>query len=133
MIVADLIAALLIAFVLSLLFVAVPPGRRGLGFPAFFLLVLVATWVAGLWVQPFGPLIYGVAWLPFLMAGLLIALLLSAAVPPRDETPPRDRPGEAPRPASRIDLAAEGVAAIATVWLWIFIVVAGIAIVMAYV
>jgi len=57
----------------------------------FFLVVFLFSWGGGLWITPFGPTGYGVSWLPFVMMGLVAALLLSAATPrlERRKTPSR--------------------------------------------
>lgn len=89
----DLIFALIIAVLLTLV-IAVLFGRRGpwASISIFFLVVFLAAWAAGKWIHPVGPAWYGVFWLPFLMFGLVVALLLAAAIP--YETPLRERRGE---------------------------------------
>ena len=47
----------------------------------FFALIFLFSWGGGIWIAPFGPMGWGVAWLPFLVMGLFMALLLSAATP----------------------------------------------------
>ena len=49
----------------------------------FFLVVFLASWAGGAWLSPFGPALWGTAFLPFLFVGLIFALLLAAAAPPR--------------------------------------------------
>ena len=60
----------------------------------FFIIVLLVAWVGGVWIEPVGPPLWGVYWIPFLGMGLLIALLLAAATP-------------APRPPKRLPEARE--------------------------
>lgn len=48
----------------------------------FFVVVLLVTWAGGVWLTPMGPAVRGFYWLPFLMAGLLVSLLLAAATLP---------------------------------------------------
>jgi hypothetical protein len=76
MIVPGIFFSFAIALVLSLVFAAVI-RRRGprVGFFWFFLLIFLATWAIGVWVQPFGPSLWGGYWLPFLIAGFIVALL----------------------------------------------------------
>ncbi len=94
MIVADLLIALAIAIILTMIFM--PQWRKyqpsgtlaGLaGFLWFFVLIFLASWLGGVWIPPVGPSIWGVYWFPFLMMGLLFALLLAAAAPPRRPRP----------------------------------------------
>ena len=79
----DLIFALIIALLLvalfSILFQIRGPWNNLLW---FFLIVLLVTWAGGIWLSPMGPPIRQFYWLPFLVAGLIIALLLAAATIP---------------------------------------------------
>ena len=94
MIIIDLILALIIALILTSLLVPLGrfhsprTGERGLiGFVFILFLLFVFTWAGGLWVAPFGPVIFGVTWMPFVLAGLILALILAAVLPRRE--PPR--------------------------------------------
>jgi hypothetical protein len=51
----------------------------------FFVVVLLATWAGGVWLTPVGPAVGGFYWMPFLMAGLIVSLLLAAATIPAKE------------------------------------------------
>lgn len=85
--------AFAIAFVLSVIFGAAfrweRPGHPGLWHSIFFLFVIIflATWAIGGWVAPVGPSVSGISWLSFLIIGLIVALILAAAVPPRRRRP----------------------------------------------
>jgi len=35
--------------------------------------------MGGIWITPFGPLLWGITWLPFLLSGLIVALIFAAA------------------------------------------------------
>ena len=61
-------------------------------FWTFILVLIMAGVAASVWVEPFGPMIYNVAWMPVLFVILLFALLLAAVTPPRYRTkdPARD-------------------------------------------
>jgi len=48
----------------------------------FFLVVFLAAWTGGIWFIPLGPPIWEVYWLPYLIVGLIFALIMVAAVPP---------------------------------------------------
>ena len=47
----------------------------------FFLVIFLFSWGGGSWIAPFGPMGWGVAWLPILFMGIFMALLLTAATP----------------------------------------------------
>lgn len=85
----DVLVALIVGLFLTLLFTMAfrTKGPWGNVF-LFFLLVSLTAWAGGLWLYPFGPTIYDVNWVPFLIPGLLIAILLAAVTPIKDE---RDR------------------------------------------
>lgn len=76
--------ALLIASALSALF-----GGRGVSrvgtWPVFlflFLILLPMTWAGGIWIAPFGPVLWDGYWLPFVAVGILVALMMAALAPP---------------------------------------------------
>lgn len=52
------------------------------GFIPFFVVLFFATWAGGLWLFPFGPAMFGVTWMPFLLFSLFVALLLAATPQP---------------------------------------------------
>lgn len=57
---------------------------RAAFWPAFmfvFLIVLAVTWAGGIWTAPFGPPLWGSYWLPFLIVGFVVALLIAAMIP----------------------------------------------------
>lgn len=76
-------------------------------FWTFLLILILAGLAASVWIEPFGPPIYNVAWAPILVVILLFALLLAAASPPsyrtgyhREENVPE--PGEKDAPVLAI-------------------------------
>jgi hypothetical protein len=84
MFISELLFALIIAFIFSLVFgMAFCGYGLGMGFFLFFIVLFLMTWVGGIWVTPFGPLWFGVPWLPFLFVGLLIALIMTVLAPDR--------------------------------------------------
>ena len=110
----DLIFALVIGFLLTLLFALLFNARGPWEvFWPFLLIVVLGAWVGGVWFEPFGPVMYDVAWLPFVFAGLLFALLLAATTPPKP-APRRAElePGEA---------AAEVGLAVFSIFFWVLI------------
>lgn len=84
----QLVFAILVAAVFSLLFVL---GLRRPGpwnnFVIFFLIIVLTVCAAALWVGPVGPAFYGIYWLPLIVVGLFVAILLASMRPP-----PRRRP-----------------------------------------
>jgi hypothetical protein len=120
-----LIAELLIALVFGIILAALltyplrreGPGPVG-GLVFFFLLLFLAIWAGGRWLRPAGPPVYGVSWLGFLFVGILVALILAAAVPPRR---PPVRPAE---PAAETPSGEVGPAGAAAVTLGVFFYVA---------
>ncbi|MBD3165887.1 hypothetical protein GF324_04775 [bacterium] len=91
----DLLLALVIAFLIAGLFSVFFgwrwPGQTALwpSIGLFFVILFIAVWLGGIWVQPFGPTFAGVAWLPFLIIGILIALLVSVFTWPARRYYPR--------------------------------------------
>ena len=81
----NLLCALLVSLGLSAVFIAAFRKRGPWGSSLFFAVVFLASWAGGLWFAPLGPPIGGVHWVPFLIVGLIFALLLAAVVSP---TPP---------------------------------------------
>jgi hypothetical protein len=80
MLLLELLAALMVASVLSGLFV-VANRKRSLrkGLFWLFLVLFLATWAGGVWMKPFGPTLWGIHWLSFLFVGLVVALILAVA------------------------------------------------------
>lgn len=129
MILLDLLFVFIVALLLSLLFVpftgvARPrDGGSAVGAILFFVLILFfATWAGGVWITPFGPPIWGVYWLPFVIVGLFVALLLAAVAGPTS--------GGYVRPASEPERAeAEASAARTAFGLLFWLLLASLAVV----
>jgi hypothetical protein len=76
----------LVAFILALIITSIlaflPANRRGdpsvIPVTLFFIILFMAGIAAEYWIIPFGPLFWGVYWLPVLFIILVISLLLSA-------------------------------------------------------
>ena len=75
---AGFITAFRIAATLSYLF-AGNLRRRGKrkGFFWFFLIIFMMTWAGGVWLMPFGLMVMGIHWLPFVLVGLVGAMVIS--------------------------------------------------------
>ena len=84
MLIVELLIALVFAVLLTLVLSA-GFGRKGpwASVVTSFLVVFLATWTMGIWFVPFGPVLFGVSWLPFLIGGLIVALVMASAVPPQ--------------------------------------------------
>lgn len=96
MLLAEMIFAMVVALLLTIIYaVGFRKQARNWGILAFFAIVFLSSWAGGVWMEPVGPALGGIYWLPFLIVGLMAALLLAASVPTR---PPRTR-GEALREA----------------------------------
>lgn len=82
----DLLYAVLFGALLSVFFYAFLKTRGPWSsFLLLFLVIFLASWAGGVWLSPVGPGVRTAHWLPFLLSGLLIALLLAAAAPSRSE------------------------------------------------
>jgi len=83
MILVDLLIALTVASLLAaVVFLLLRSTGPWASFPLLFLALFLATWAGGIWLAPIGRPVGGVYWVPFLMAGIVFALLLAAVVPP---------------------------------------------------
>jgi hypothetical protein len=121
----DILVALLVGVVLTALF-ALVFGNVGpwQTWWLFLLIVFLAAWAGGAWVTPFGPTLFEVYWLPFLLVGLLFAILLAAVPPAEPRTYGRTMTQE----------RAEETAAIAvSFFFWVFVMGLLLVIVLAYV
>jgi hypothetical protein len=118
----DLLFALVIGVLFTVLF-AVLFRARGpwASLLVFFFIVFLAAWTGGLWLDPFGPPLFGVYWLPFLLIGLFFALLLAAATPP------------VPRTRTEAVVEAKASALAFNVFFWVLIVGLIVAVLVAYI
>ncbi|MDF1578878.1 MAG: hypothetical protein P1P81_10610 [Desulfobulbales bacterium] len=82
MVVPDLIFSLFVALVIGVVFAGIilRKGPRR-GFFWFFLLIFLAIFAAGIWGKPLGAPLSADNWLPFVAAGVLMALLLTFLAP----------------------------------------------------
>jgi hypothetical protein len=125
----DFLFAFVIGLFLVLLFSALFRNRTPWGsFWLFLLIVVLITWAGGIWVDPFGPTLFEVAWLPFLLIGVFVIILLAATVPAR---PPATRV-EAIEQAREAEAAGSVLAGL-TIFFWIVIVFSLVAILLAYI
>ncbi len=121
MIFTSFVIALLIALIVSLVF---PGKQRQLpwaGFWPLFLMTFLLVWLGGVWLVPFGPAVYGFYWAPFVVTGIVLALLIAAVTLPS--------PAEV-----RVDRSREAkiVTAAVSVFFWVLIIGAIIGIIGKY-
>lgn len=129
MFIAHFLFALIFTLVLIALFAAAFDNRGPWdSVLAFFIVLLLATWAGGAWIYPFGPVLWGGVWMPFLVMAVIVALLLAAAVPPD-----RVRYGPPEQISEREEAAALAVLGTLGLFFWILVVFLVIAIVAAYV
>ena len=84
MFILEVIFAVCISLLLSGLFVLVTRNRSGkTGSLWLFLIIFLATWAGGIWLKPFGPSLWGIHWLGFLVAGLFVSIILVITTPNR--------------------------------------------------
>jgi hypothetical protein len=107
MYITHLILAILFAVLFTVLLIPLGGHRTrreesgaGVAFLFFFLLFLPFIWAGGLWMTPFGPMVYEVAWMPFLLVGFLVMLLIVVTLP-------ADR-GQGKLPPSETGTASKG-------------------------
>ena len=84
MVVPEFSVSFIIAVVLTglYMFLTRKAGRRT-GLIWLFLFIFLGTWAGGIWLKPFGPTLWGIHWLAFLLVGLFMVLLLIIALPRR--------------------------------------------------
>ncbi len=92
MLMADFGVALVVALIVGGLFLWVTRRTGPVdGWVWLFLLILLATWAGGIWLKPFGPVVLGVHWFTFIIAGIIVVLLLSVSRGFRTRHGPRGR------------------------------------------
>ncbi|MBN2537396.1 hypothetical protein JXB37_03865 [candidate division WOR-3 bacterium] len=124
MFLAALFVALVVALVLTAIFGAgFRRHRWGAPLVLFFLVLFLATLAIGVWVEPFGPVLWGVPWLAFAFIGVVLALLLAALIPPPA------RPVRLPAPESGPVAVAAGVF---NAFVWIALIVLLFAVIARY-
>jgi hypothetical protein len=114
-----------ITFLITLFFSYFLKKRGPWGsFWAFFAIVLLAVFAADFWIAPVGPYFYDtVYWIPPLVVGLIIALLLAAT------TPNPKTKGELELQKDEIAKEQETTLALGTFFWFLFIFMLGIVIV----
>jgi hypothetical protein len=129
MVLVHFLFALGTAVILSLIFMAGFGGRKaGPSVPIFFILILLVSWAGGIWLTPIGPPLWEAYWLPFLIVGLIFALVLVAVAAP----PSRRSTVELVEPVAK-EAEKRAIYWTVGIFFWFLIVVLIIAIVWRYV
>ncbi len=84
-----LLAGIFTLFLMAVLKQRAPGPLRGALF--LFVLLFLSTWAFGAWFYPVGPVVFGVAWLGFVISGILLTMLFAAlgTVSPQARSPRR--------------------------------------------
>lgn len=80
----DILFALVMAFIFTMVF-AVGLQRPGpwSSVLTFFLIIFLVAWAGSLWINPAGPVLFGVFWLPLILVSFVAVVLLATATPKR--------------------------------------------------
>ena len=81
MFILDLLTAFVITFIVIIVFSTPLRRHGGAAFWMFAIILFLAAWAGGLWISPFGPVIYNIYWMPFFIAAIICALLITALTP----------------------------------------------------
>jgi len=97
-----ILVTVLAAIIVSVLFYYVFKSTGPWGnFWSFLLILVLAGLAAGSWIGSIGPLIWGLAWVPTIMAIIIFALLLGAASPPHEKREAAPQGSTEPTPRDR--------------------------------
>ena len=81
----DFLYALFVAILLAAVLIGLLGWRRPASSSApadilfLFVILFLLVWAGGIWIEPFGPAMWGGYWLPFVAVGVIALLLLAAA------------------------------------------------------
>ena len=129
----DFLVALAVALLLTVIIAALfgSTGPWPYAWLAFLLILLVA-WAAGTWARPIGPPLWGVYWMPFLVFGLVVALVIAAATPPDGGRRLSGEVPVSPEAAAREEGASDETAVAVGMGVWILFIVLLVALVLGY-
>jgi hypothetical protein len=113
-------AALVITLIVTLL-ISIFSRRPLSGLWVFFFIVFLATWAGQLWITPFGPVLWGVAWVPLLIITVFFWLFILALLPPLP-------PSQANPPVDEV----AGSSAVMGLFLWIILIILVLSIIAGY-
>jgi hypothetical protein len=84
MVIPEFSISLILAVLLTGLYMLVTRGAgRRTGLIWLFLVIFLASWAGGVWLKPFGPTLWGIHWLAFLLVGLVVVLFFFIVIPRR--------------------------------------------------
>jgi len=82
MVIPEFFVSFVIAVVLTGVYMLLTRGTgRRTGIVWLFLMIFLAVWAGGVWLRPFGPTVWGIHWMVFLLVGLIIVLFLFILIP----------------------------------------------------
>lgn len=116
---------LFLAFIIALLTTLIFSARLKTRGPwwFFFLIILFAAWAGALWINPVGPALWGVAWIPAVITALVFALILAAV---ESEKPGKEVAGQG------VTTNGRGSPAVAGTFFWFLLVLLLIVIILGY-
>lgn len=74
----EIVAAFAVALVLTVFFSVIRSRGPWGALWLVFIVIFLAAWAAHLWINPFGPMIFGVSVVPIFIVGLIFAFVLAA-------------------------------------------------------
>ncbi len=119
MVLADILFAVATALVLT--GVSVGALRRVGPFRSvwpFFVLVLLAAWLAGMLINGLMPLSWALYWVPFVAGGMIVAIVLAAIANPYVKPPVQDETDAALQPADETERRRNAAVLVAGSYLW---------------
>ena len=129
---ADFVIVLI--FALGAMLVLAVTANRYRAWPValwFFLLIFLGTWALGAWLEPIGPRVLGVRWAPFGLVAVVLALVIAAVVAAVEGPPTKGPTGPGTGPPD-YEAPVAGVGCALSVFFWLFVVVAVVAIATRY-
>jgi len=109
------------------------PGGRAAAAVFLFFLLLAVIWAGGVWSEPFGPVLWGSYWLPFVYTGLLVALIiltLGAAAQPLNE--PGAIIADTTPQTDEAEAVGMGITALFGFFFWVLLFTAAVAVTIRY-
>lgn len=93
----------------------------------FFMFLFLAALAGGFWLEPVGPVFYGVYWVPVFFFVLIIALIIAAATPVEGPRVPKE-----PVEPERRNPKVRGTAAAFGIFFWLLLLFFIIAIIIGF-
>ena len=126
MVITDIIFSLLIAIVVTSLFVWLKFRKERRIWEKriwpFFLAIFLATWATSIWITPSGLVAAQYAWIPMFVAGIILAVIVTTFLPAESE-----------KDLDKEEKPAESNLKSTNIWFWVLILILIIPIVLGYV